>query len=125
MYSVAAQGKLVCNGIPAKRVRVQLYDTSLVFPDKLMRAGLSNEDGWFRLLGSAKKGLGPIAPELRIIHRCNYTGSCWKSTSIQIPRNHHRSGNPDKLDIKYLYNIGLLDLSKDKFYTKEDCQYKD
>ncbi|EPB78332.1 Transthyretin-like family protein [Ancylostoma ceylanicum] len=125
--SAGVEGKLHCNGQPAKGVEVQLLEKEPFF-DALMAKGRTDTNGFFKLGGSANE-MTIIEPELVIHHKCNYknppkekgTGLiCFKKYIIQVPSRYIY-----RADRVYSYfDIGVLELSKLNG-EKTFCKWRD
>ena len=61
--SVAAKGKLLCNGRPAGNIKIKLFDYDPNSPDDKMAEGTSDADGTFVLAGSESE-ISTIDPKL-------------------------------------------------------------
>ncbi|KAK5978119.1 TransThyretin family domain [Trichostrongylus colubriformis] len=113
--SVAVQGKLTCNGEPAKNVRVKLYEKEALLDVKLDE-GKTNQNGEFSLSGS-KTEISNIDPKVNIYHRCNYDGPCWRKVGINIPSNFITDGaTPEKK-----FDIGTINLASRFSNELPDC----
>ncbi|KAK6036431.1 Transthyretin-like family protein [Cooperia oncophora] len=71
LQSVAVKGKLVCNNIPASKVKVKLYEKELSTRKWMKHERTST--GKFRLSGS-KREITTIDPKVNIYHKCGYSG---------------------------------------------------
>ncbi|KAK6059836.1 Transthyretin-like family protein [Cooperia oncophora] len=115
LQSVAVKGKLVCNNIPASKVKVKLYEKE-VFIDKKMDEARTDLDGQFRLSGS-KREITTIDPKVNIYHKCGYSGPCYKKLSITIPDQFITRGRyPQRT-----YDIGTLNLANKFKGQTTDC----
>ncbi|KAK5985215.1 Transthyretin protein 5, partial [Trichostrongylus colubriformis] len=72
LQSVAVEGTLQCDGVPASKVKVKLYDKE-IFLDKKLDEGKTDQYGKFHLSGS-KREFTSIDPKLNIYHKCGYSG---------------------------------------------------
>lgn len=68
---VAVKGQLLCNGIPAKNVKVKIYDLDRNpgDSDDLLDEKFTDARGNFLVDGTTRE-LTTIEPELRIYHKC-------------------------------------------------------
>ncbi|CAJ0595488.1 unnamed protein product [Cylicocyclus nassatus] len=105
LQSVAVKGVLECNGVPAKDVKVRLYDKQIFF-DRRLDEGRTNVSGSFYLSGS-KREITNIDPRLYIYHTCNHSGPCSRKIVMTIPDSFITKGRvPQKL-----FNIGRVNLA--------------
>nr|CDJ87828.1 unnamed protein product [Haemonchus contortus] len=115
MQSVAVEGTLECNGEPARKVKVKLYDKGVLI-DKKLDQGRTDSSGWFRLSGS-KREISRIDPKLNIYHKCAYHGPCKRKLSLDIPKKFITKGRYPKKT----YNIGTLNLASKFKGETIDC----
>ncbi|VDK48891.1 unnamed protein product [Gongylonema pulchrum] len=114
--SVAVKGKLLCNGKPATKVKVKLYDIDVALDD-LMAAGSSDENGDFLLFGSETE-ITRIDPKLNIYHNCNdERKECLRKVSIKIPRSFVKEGE----EAGEPFDAGILNLSSKFPGETRDC----
>ncbi|KHJ98929.1 Transthyretin-like family protein [Oesophagostomum dentatum] len=113
--AVGVMGKLLCNGKPAKGVKVKLYEKEMMFDRKLAQ-GATDANGNFKLSGTAKE-ISKIDPQLNIYHKCNYKGLCYKKISIGIPTEYITKG---KSANKY-FDLGSMDLAMKLKGQTTDC----
>ncbi|ETN75913.1 Transthyretin-like family protein [Necator americanus] len=103
--SVAARGRLQCNGVPASNVKVKLYEKELLF-DKKLDEGKTDSSGSFYLSGS-KTEITNIDPKVNIYHKCEYIGPCYKKISITIPDSFITRGSYPQST----FDIGTINLA--------------
>ncbi|KIH58265.1 Transthyretin-like family protein [Ancylostoma duodenale] len=85
---------------------------------------VSDERGFFSLRGSIRD-IWTIEPYLKIYHKCNYNGNCWKTRMINIPEHYIVKGNKDK--VVEFYDAGVVELNSTKglasgYDYSEDCR---
>ncbi|KJH47880.1 Transthyretin-like family protein [Dictyocaulus viviparus] len=113
--SVDVTGRLFCNGVPAKRVKVKLYDKDPIFDRKLDQS-YTNDHGEFHVTGSARE-ITRIDPKINIYHKCGYFGPCYKKLPIKIPKSFISYGKrPTKT-----YDIGAINLANKFKGETIDC----
>uniref|UniRef100_A0A0N4ZLX8 Transthyretin-like family protein n=1 Tax=Parastrongyloides trichosuri TaxID=131310 RepID=A0A0N4ZLX8_PARTI len=108
--ATGAMGRLICNGKPAAKVLVKLYDENIsFFPDNLLATTYTDSDGYLKVEGYAY-GFSWIDPKVVIYHDCNVisTGSkrCFQRITFYIPKNYINYGRRTK---RY-YNIKDVEL---------------
>ncbi|VDK49442.1 unnamed protein product, partial [Cylicostephanus goldi] len=54
MQTVGAKGNLLCNGKPAAKVKIKLYESEILL-DRLLGDVYTNNTGYFTITGSAKE----------------------------------------------------------------------
>lgn len=72
---VAVTGQLLCNGVPAKNIKVKIYDLDRNpgDSDDLLDEKFTDARGDFSVNGTTRE-LTTIEPELRIYHKCEDGG---------------------------------------------------
>ncbi|KIH46261.1 Transthyretin-like family protein [Ancylostoma duodenale] len=73
-----------------------------------MSMSVSNDRGFFSFRGSIRDII-PIDPYLKIYHKCNYNGNCWKTRMINIPKHYIVEGNRDKV-VKF-HDTGVVEFN--------------
>uniref|UniRef100_A0A1I7UMD8 Transthyretin-like family protein n=1 Tax=Caenorhabditis tropicalis TaxID=1561998 RepID=A0A1I7UMD8_9PELO len=112
---VTVVGKLVCNGQPAKDVKVKLYEDGTIYDTKMDTMNTLG-DGTFSVNGSQKK-IRKIDPKINIYHRCNHHGLCPKKVIIHVPKNAVGKGTKEA----QLFDIGTLNLANKFPGETTDC----
>ncbi|KAK5979207.1 TransThyretin family domain [Trichostrongylus colubriformis] len=113
--SVAVTGRLICNGQPARNIKVKLYEKEAIL-DKKLDEGKTNENGEFHLSGS-KREISTIDPKVNVYHKCNYNGPCYRKFGVTIPDNFVSQGaTPQKT-----YDIGTINLANRFTGETTDC----
>uniref|UniRef100_A0A0K0FTT9 Transthyretin-like family protein n=1 Tax=Strongyloides venezuelensis TaxID=75913 RepID=A0A0K0FTT9_STRVS len=114
---VGAIGSLLCNGLPAKSVRITLYYKNGVKGKTYLDGINSDEKGAFMVRGKVNPIL-KIHPIVSIIHTCNEPDKrCYFVVPFQIPDYYVTNGNR----LKYVYSVGSLELSKYHQGQKIEC----
>uniref|UniRef100_A0A0K0DYF5 Transthyretin-like family protein n=1 Tax=Strongyloides stercoralis TaxID=6248 RepID=A0A0K0DYF5_STRER len=117
--SVGIKGHLICNGKPASRVLVKLWDEDDApgDSDDLLASMKTDAQGNFEMKGYTDE-IGPIDPKLNIFHDCNDgLKPCQRKFTIKIPNSYiSRGKKPEKI-----YDAGTIQLAG-KFPGEErDC----
>ncbi|KAI6171147.1 hypothetical protein M3Y97_01067400 [Aphelenchoides bicaudatus] len=105
---VAVKGQLLCNGLPAKNVKVKIYDLDRNpgDSDDLLDEKFTDARGNFHVDGTTRE-LTNIEPELRIYHKCEDGGKpCRRRYIHTVPGEYIHSGTAEKI-----YDIGTKDLA--------------
>jgi len=105
---VAVKGQLLCNGLPAKNVKVKIYDLDRNpgDSDDLLDEKFTDARGFFHLDGTTRE-LTNIEPELRIYHKCeDGMKPCRRRFVHRIPGEYIHSGTAEKI-----YEFGTKDLA--------------
>uniref|UniRef100_A0A8R1DX46 TransThyretin-Related family domain n=1 Tax=Caenorhabditis japonica TaxID=281687 RepID=A0A8R1DX46_CAEJA len=113
--SVQVTGRLTCNGIPAKDVKIKLYEKEKIKDVKLDETR-TDVYGTFTVSGN-KREITNIDPKVNIYHRCNYKGVCYKKIGITIPDNFITKG----IIPKKTYDIGEINLANQFTGQTTDC----
>ncbi|EFO91815.1 CRE-TTR-24 protein [Caenorhabditis remanei] len=113
--TVTVVGKLVCNGQPAKDVRIKLFEDGTIYDTKLDSVK-TIADGTFKVQGSQNK-IRKIDPKINIYHRCNHSGLCPKKVTIHVPKNAVGKGSKEA----QLFDIGTLNLANRYPGEGTDC----
>ncbi|MFH4976598.1 hypothetical protein AB6A40_003307 [Gnathostoma spinigerum] len=121
LQSVAVKGRFMCDGKPAAKVTVKLYNKN-TFIDSKMSKVKSNATGYFELSG-ADRELSRLDLKLNIYHDCNdyllgfIPKPCQRKISIRIPKKYLTYGAiPQKT-----YDIGVMELSGKVKGEERDC----
>ncbi|KAH7722597.1 transthyretin-like protein 1 precursor [Aphelenchoides avenae] len=116
--SAGVKGILLCDGKPARGVKVKLYDDDRgIDTDDLMAEGKTDSEGHFELEGFTHE-FTTIDPKLNIYHDCeDGMTPCQRKISLMIPDKYVKNGeHPDRI-----YDAGQIELSA-KFKGEErDC----
>ncbi|CAO4379780.1 unnamed protein product [Caenorhabditis nigoni] len=113
--SVAVTGRLTCNGVPAKDVKIKLYEKEKIM-DVKMDETKTDVDGYFKVSGY-KTEITNIDPQINIYHKCDYKGLCYKKVPIKIPGKFITSG----VVPKKTFDIGEINLANRFKGTTIDC----
>ncbi|KAF1751031.1 hypothetical protein GCK72_017583 [Caenorhabditis remanei] len=113
--SVAVTGRLTCNGLPAKDVKIKLYEKEKI-KDVKMDETRTDVNGEFKVSGY-KTEITNIDPQVNIYHKCNYNGLCYKKVGIKIPSNFISIG----ILPKKTFDIGEINLANQFKGTTTDC----
>ncbi|KAK5965989.1 Transthyretin protein 5 [Trichostrongylus colubriformis] len=116
LQSVAVTGTLRCKGKPASSVSVKLFDKEILLDTKLGE-GRTSENGTFYLSGS-KREFTDIDPFVKVYHRCDYDGLCFKRREFEIPKEYITFGPSPN----YTFDLGIKNL--DGIYADQwiDCR---
>ncbi|GMR46423.1 hypothetical protein PMAYCL1PPCAC_16618 [Pristionchus mayeri] len=115
--SAAAKGVLMCNDVPAKNVKVKLYDED-TGPDldDLMDSGKTDAEGRFSLQGHVDE-FTPIDPKINIYHDCDDMLPCQRRISVYVPKKYITKGaTADKV-----YDAGVIQLAGKWAGETRDC----
>ncbi|EJD73761.1 hypothetical protein LOAG_18835 [Loa loa] len=99
LQSVGVKGTLTCNGLPASRVLIKLYDDDRGLDmDDFMGETRTDSKGNFELSGYIHE-MSPIDPKINIYHDCNDgIKPCQRKISIMIPDGYITEGkNTEKM----------------------------
>ncbi|VDN30241.1 unnamed protein product [Gongylonema pulchrum] len=81
VQSAGVRGTLMCNGRPANRVLVKLYDDDRgIDMDDFMGEAKSDSQGNFEVSGYIHE-MSPIDPKINIYHDCN---DGWKASNVEL-----------------------------------------
>ncbi|CAD5215983.1 unnamed protein product [Bursaphelenchus xylophilus] len=115
--SAAVKGVLKCNGVPASKVKVKLYDVDRTDLDDLMAEGETEDDGSFQLSGRETE-YTTIDPKLNIYHKCRDPDAlCFKKIEIIIPDDYVSQGKIPKKT----FDVGELNLNGEYGGESTDC----
>ncbi|VDM96019.1 unnamed protein product [Thelazia callipaeda] len=116
--STGIRGRLLCNGKPASRVLVKLYDDDRGLDmDDFMGETKTNSQGDFELQGYIHE-FTPIDPKMNIYHDCNDEWKpCQRKISIMIPNGYITEA---KKPTKW-YNAGTIELAGKFAGETRDC----
>ncbi|CAI2354453.1 unnamed protein product [Caenorhabditis sp. 36 PRJEB53466] len=113
--SVAVTGRLTCNGLPAKDVKVKLYEKEKI-KDIKMDETKTDSNGFFSVSGY-KTEITTIDPKVNFYHKCNYNGVCYKKLGITIPDNFITNG----IIPKKTFDVGEINLANKFPGVTTDC----
>uniref|UniRef100_A0A7I4YQ81 Transthyretin-like family protein n=1 Tax=Haemonchus contortus TaxID=6289 RepID=A0A7I4YQ81_HAECO len=113
--SIAVDGELRCNGIPATNIKVELYDKEILFDTKLAE-GRTDPNGKFHLEGG-KREFTNIDPKLNIYHKCSHAGACYRKVSTVIPDSFITEGKTPQ----QVFHAGTIDLDENQPGETIDC----
>ncbi|CAJ0942743.1 unnamed protein product, partial [Mesorhabditis belari] len=116
--SAGVRGILMCDGKPASRVKVKLWDDDRgIDMDDLLDSGTTDAQGHFELKGYTSE-FTTIDPKLNIYHDCNDgIKPCQRKFNIEIPDSYVSEGQiPEKI-----YNAGTIELSGRMSGETRDC----
>uniref|UniRef100_A0A914DXY7 Uncharacterized protein n=1 Tax=Acrobeloides nanus TaxID=290746 RepID=A0A914DXY7_9BILA len=116
LQSVAARGKLLCNGQPYKDAKIKLYDVDGLLDD-FMAETKSDRLGVFYIKGNETE-ITTIDPKINIYHNCNDEAvECLRKFSITIPDDYITEGpEPAKT-----FDAAILNLSGQFPGETRDC----
>ncbi|CEF68897.1 Transthyretin-like family-containing protein [Strongyloides ratti] len=117
--SVGIKGRLLCDGKPASKVLVKLWDEDDVpgDADDLLASMKTDAQGNFDLKGYTDE-IGPIDPKLNIFHDCNDgLKPCQRKFTIKIPSSYISSGKTPKK----IYDAGTIQLAGRFPGEERDC----
>uniref|UniRef100_A0A0K0DVU0 Transthyretin-like family protein n=1 Tax=Strongyloides stercoralis TaxID=6248 RepID=A0A0K0DVU0_STRER len=115
--TVGARGILKCNGVPAKNVKVKLYDVDSFDIDDFMGEVKTDNNGRFEIKGTHKE-ITTIDPKLNFYHKCgSIVGVCSRKFSIKIPDSFVADGT----QVKKWYDAGSLELAGKYPGESKDC----
>ncbi|MFH4976399.1 hypothetical protein AB6A40_003108 [Gnathostoma spinigerum] len=118
VQSVAVKGQLLCDGKPAKNVKLKLYDVDFADPDDLMAEGKTDTNGTFLLKGHETE-VTNIDPKLNIYHNCNdERHECLRKVEIHIPSDFITQGETEP---KKTFNVNVIDLKAKLPGESRDC----
>ncbi|CAD5234156.1 unnamed protein product [Bursaphelenchus xylophilus] len=117
---VAVTGKVNCNGVPAKGVKVKIYDVDDWTLDDKVAEVVTGEDGVFHLKGYTYE-ITTMDPKLNIYHNCNaLTPICYIKFNVLLPKSIvNREGEPTQE-----YDAGTFSLDNTFPGQGTDCLNK-
>uniref|UniRef100_A0AAF5PQX0 Transthyretin-like family protein n=1 Tax=Wuchereria bancrofti TaxID=6293 RepID=A0AAF5PQX0_WUCBA len=118
VQSTGVRGTLMCNGRPAPRVLIKLYDDDRgIDMDDFMGETKSDSQGNFELSGYIHE-MSPIDPKINIYHDCNDgIKPCQRKISIMIPDGYITEA---KIPRKW-YDVGKIELAGKFAGETRDC----
>ncbi|KAI1708768.1 transthyretin-like family domain-containing protein [Ditylenchus destructor] len=116
--AVGAKGRLTCDGKPAAKVLVKIYDKDrFVSMDDKIASTRTDAQGNFQLQGTARE-MSKIDPKLYIFHDCNDgIMPCQRRVSIIIPDRYVNDGET----ARQLYDAGSIELAGKFSGETRDC----
>ena len=114
--TIGVRGVLKCNGKPAGRVLVKLYDhDTFTFDDKIA-SGRTDAQGNFEISGTGHE-ISRVTPKFNIYHDCQDFKPCQRKVSITIPKSYITSGK----EAKKVYDAGTIELAGTFPGEARDC----
>ncbi|KAI6212830.1 hypothetical protein M3Y94_00075400 [Aphelenchoides besseyi] len=105
---VAVKGQLLCNGLPAKNLKVKIYDLDRNpgDSDDLLDEKFTDARGYFQLDGTTRE-LTTIEPEFRAFHDCEDGNKPCKRRLVRpVPTEYIHHGTAEKV-----YDFGSIELA--------------
>uniref|UniRef100_A0AC35FM91 Uncharacterized protein n=1 Tax=Panagrolaimus sp. PS1159 TaxID=55785 RepID=A0AC35FM91_9BILA len=114
--TIGVRGTLKCNGKPAGKVLVKLYDhDTFTFDDKIA-SGRTDAQGNFEISGTGHE-ISRVTPKFNIYHDCQDFKPCQRKVAITIPKSYITSGK----EAKKIYDAGTIELAGQFPGEERDC----
>uniref|UniRef100_A0A0N5AX30 Transthyretin-like family protein n=1 Tax=Syphacia muris TaxID=451379 RepID=A0A0N5AX30_9BILA len=116
MQHVGVRGHLLCYGIPAKNIRIELFNSGLIFDEKLSE-NVTDSNGEFYITGQGNF-YTRVEGKICIYHDCDPLVLCHRVLSFWVPKRFWSYSSKSK---RGFFDIGTFDLMVHPVGERRDC----